>query len=110
MRSRVVLLGLAAVALHGVAQVPAQVPTPAQMPTPASAPTRPEPAIKRTVVEDDHVRIEELRVRGQVQRITVSPKASGVRPYEIAPPDSGRDPSQQSKGISGHSLWQFFSF
>jgi hypothetical protein len=68
-----------------------------------------EPEIKRSVVEDDKVRIEELRVRGQVQRILVSPKASGVRPYEIVPPDPGRDASQ-NKGLSGQRLWQFFSF
>ncbi|MCW5659863.1 MAG: hypothetical protein KIT60_19365 [Burkholderiaceae bacterium] len=80
--------------------------------TPALAQTpniRSEPEIKRTVVEDDKVRIEELRVRGQVQRITVSPKASGVRPYEIVPPDAGRDASQ-NKGLSGQRLWQLFSF
>ena len=68
-----------------------------------------EPEIKRNVVEDDKVRIEELRVRGQVQRIMVSPKASGVRPYEIVPPDASRDASQ-NKGLSGQRLWQFFSF
>ena len=28
-----------------------------------------EPKVQHTVIEDDHVRIEELRVRGQVQRI-----------------------------------------
>jgi len=88
------LLGLAAITLAAAAQT-----------TP-----RPEPAIKRTVVEDDKVRIEELRVRGQVQRITVSPKASGVASYEIVPPDAGRDQSSQSKGIAGQRLWQLFSF
>jgi len=91
-------LGLAAVAFTAAAQAP------------GPSPARPDPAIKRTVIEDDNVKIEELKVRGQVQRITISPKASGVRPYEIAPPDAGRDPSQQSKGISGRSLWQMFSF
>jgi hypothetical protein len=65
--------------------------------------------IKRSVVEDDKVRIEELRVRGQVKSITVSPKASGVRPYEIVPADAGRDASQ-NKGLSGQRLWQLFSF
>jgi hypothetical protein len=88
------LLGLAALALVANAQVP----------------SHSEPAVKRTVVEDDQVRIEELRVRGQVQRITVSPKASGVAPYQIVPPEAGRDMSQQSKGISGQRLWQVFSF
>jgi len=94
------LLGLTVVALGAAAQVPAPSPTPA----------RPEAAVKLTVIEDDQVRIEELRVRGQVQRITVSPKASGVQPYQIVPPEGGRDMSQQSKGISGQRLWQFFSF
>lgn len=86
--------------LAAVASMPARTQTPN---------VRSEPEIKRTVVEDDKVRIEELRVRGQVQRITVSPKASGVRPYEIVPPDAGRDASQ-NKGLSGQRLWQFFSF
>jgi hypothetical protein len=94
MKQHIVLLGLAALTAAATAQ----------------APTRPEPEIKRAVIEDDKVRIEELRVRGQVQRITVSPKASGVRPYEIVPPDPGRDASQQSKGLSGQRLWQVFSF
>jgi hypothetical protein len=76
----------------------------------AQAPNvRSEPEIKRSVVEDDKVRIEELRVRGQVKSITVSPKASGVRPYEIVPADAGRDASQ-NKGLSGQRLWQLFSF
>ena len=83
----------------------ASVPSHAQQ----AAKSVPEPEIKRTVVEDDKVRIEELRVRGQVQRIVVSPKASGVRPYEIVPPDPGRDASQ-NKGLSGQRLWQLFSF
>ncbi|NJN00585.1 MAG: hypothetical protein HC793_02920, partial [Aquincola sp.] len=32
-----------------------------------------EPNVQRQVVEDDGARIEELRVRGQVQRIVVKP-------------------------------------
>jgi hypothetical protein len=84
--------------------------TAASMPAHPQLPNvRSEPEIKRTVVEDDKVRIEELRVRGQVQRITISPKASGVRSYEIVPADAGRDASQ-SKGLTGQSLWQLFSF
>jgi len=104
----VVLPALIGVALNAAAQVATPAPTP--KPAPARATSRPEPVITRTVVEDDHVRIEELRVRGQLQRILVSPKASGVQPYEIVPPESGRDMSQQSKGISGQRLWQLFSF
>jgi hypothetical protein len=95
---RVWCLCLAAAALS--ASLPARAQTPN---------VRSEPEIKRSVVEDDKVRIEELRVRGQVKSITVSPKASGVRPYEIVPADAGRDASQ-NKGLSGQRLWQLFSF
>jgi hypothetical protein len=44
-----------------------------------------------------------------VQRITISPKASGVRQYEVVPADAGRDAAQH-KGLTGQSLWQLFSF
>jgi hypothetical protein len=97
MNLRVVCLCAAVTALVGM---------PARAQTPN---VKAEPEIKRSVIEDDKVRIEELRVRGQVQRILVSPKASGIRPYEIVPPDPGRDASQ-NKGLSGQRLWQFFSF
>jgi hypothetical protein len=94
------LVVVAAATAHAQAGAPSQ----------AQPAGRAEPEIKRTVIEDDKVRIEELKVRGQVQRITVSPKASGVRPYEIVPPDAGRDASQPSKGLSGQRLWQLLSF
>jgi len=101
MDARVSCSVLAAV---GAAAAIALLPVRAQTPN-----ARVEPEVKHSVVEDDKVRIEELRVRGQVQRITISPKASGVRPYEIVPPDPGRDASQ-NKGLSGQRLWQMFSF
>jgi len=70
---------------------------------------RAEPEVKRTVLEDDAVRIDELRVRGQVQRILVTPKAAGARPYEIVPADAARDAAQH-RGLAGQSLWHLFSF
>jgi hypothetical protein len=70
---------------------------------------RAEPEVKRTVLEDDAVRIEELRVRGQVQRILVTPKVAGARPYDIVPADASRD-SSQHRGLAGQSLWHVFSF
>jgi hypothetical protein len=76
----------------------------------ASAPTRPEPAVQRTVIEDDGVRIEELRVRGQNQRITVQSKTRGAAPYEIITPEGGRDLSQGRGGAAGHSVWHLFGF
>jgi hypothetical protein len=71
-----------------------------------------EPAVQRTVVEDEGARIEELRVRGQVQRVIVKPK--NAREYEIVAPVGGRDPSQnranQQPGAGGQRVWNVFRF
>jgi hypothetical protein len=75
----------------------------------AAPPSGGEPETRRVVLEDDAVRIEELRVRGQVLRISVTPKAAGARPYEIVPADASRDLSQQ-RGLTGQRLWNLFSF
>lgn len=72
-----------------------------------------EPRVERRVVEDDGVRIEELRVRGQTQRIVVQPKKSGLRAYEVLPLEGGRDPSQTRNGqpgAAGKRVWQVLSF
>jgi hypothetical protein len=70
-----------------------------------------EPAVQRTVLEDDNVRIEELKVRGQSQRITVQNKTGGVvtSRYEILTGDGGRDPSQDKRS-AGQRVWHIFSF
>jgi hypothetical protein len=71
-----------------------------------------EPVVQRVVVEDEGARIEELRVRGQAQRIVVKPK--NAREYEIVAPASGRDPSQnranQQPGAGGQRVWKLFNF
>lgn len=69
----------------------------------------PEPAVQRLVVEDDKVRIDELRVRGQTQRITVNPKGDGTRPYEIHTAPAGSDPSKGRDGV-GQSVWPVLTF
>jgi hypothetical protein len=68
-----------------------------------------EPAVLRTVTEDDSVRVEELRVRGQVRRIVVRSKLPGAPAYEIGTSTDGRDLSQDRRS-EGRSLWQVFSF
>lgn len=72
----------------------------------------PEPNVQRTVVQDDAVRIEELKVRGQTQRVTVKPRHAAA--YEIVPPAGGRDPSQnragQQPGAGGQRVWHLLSF
>jgi hypothetical protein len=68
-----------------------------------------EPRVQHLVAEDDKVRIEELRVRGQTQRITVNPKGEGARPYEIHTAPAGSDPSKGREGV-GQSLWPVLTF
>jgi hypothetical protein len=76
--------------------------------------TPPEPNVKRTVIEDNGARIEELRVRGQTVRIVVQPKkadGSKAPTYEIVPSDPGRDPSTPARsGLAGQRLWPVMSF
>ena len=63
---------------------------------------------QKQVVEDDQVRIEELRTRGQLQRVTVRSKQTGTA-YEIIVSPGGRDPSQ-ARGASGQRAWSLFDF
>jgi len=71
----------------------------------------PEPAVQRQVSEDDNVRIEEVRVRGQTQSITVRNKIRGLKgtQYEIVPASGARDPSQAGNS-NGQRVWHLFSF
>ena len=68
-----------------------------------------EPKAETKVSEDDQVRIEEVRVRGETQRITVHSKLPGVKAYEIVPASGGRDLSQDRRG-AGQRVWSLFSF
>jgi hypothetical protein len=70
--------------------------------------TPPEPQVLQQVTEDENVRIEELRVRGQTKRLTVQPKIRGVGPYEIAPPEPGRAPADDPK--AGQRVWLSITF
>ncbi|MFM9916785.1 MAG: hypothetical protein ACKVOX_13320 [Rhizobacter sp.] len=73
---------------------------------------RGEPAVRKTVVEDDGARIDELKVRGQTKRITVTPKKGG-KPYEIIPPSGAPDQTEGpngSNGSVGKRVWPVLSF
>lgn len=71
----------------------------------------PEPAVQRQVTEDDQVRIEELKVRGQTQSITVTSKLRGLKgsQYEVVPDSGARDPSQPGHA-NGQRVWRVLSF
>ena len=71
-----------------------------------------EPNVKRTVIDDGRARIEELRVRGQLQKVTVAPKGNAPG-YEILLGDGahpiGDDPGT-SRGSAGKRVWNVFRF
>jgi hypothetical protein len=70
-----------------------------------------EPKVQRSVIEDDNVRIEELRVRGLDTSLVVKPKHAAE--YEVVPTPGGRDPSQgrgASKGAAGQRVWNILKF
>lgn len=80
-------------------------------PAAAAAPAT-EPNVQRTVVEDGGARIEELRVRGRLQRVTVQPKG-GAKPYEIVVGEGTRNASDGqggSRGAAGQRVWHVLSF
>lgn len=83
--------------------------TPAPTVTPLASDT------SKRVIEDDKVRIEETRTRGEVQRITVQSKLPGVKGYDIVPLAARKDPSQEggaagSAGLAGKRTWSLLDF
>jgi hypothetical protein len=68
----------------------------------------PEPQVLEQVTEDDNVRIEELRVRGQTKKLVVKPKIKGLDGYEIAAPEPGRAPADDPK--AGQRVWWSLKF
>ena len=68
-----------------------------------------EPRVVNYSAEDDQVRIDEQRVRGQLKRATVTQKAEGVAPYEVLPPAGGQDTSI-SRDTAGQRVWTVLTF
>ena len=98
-----------ALAFALAAALPLWRPAAAQEAAATGSPRGGEPAVQKLVTEDDGVRIEELRVRGQTQRIVVHSKLGPSRPYEILPAGQGRDLSQDKRAI-GQRVWSVLSF
>ncbi len=71
-----------------------------------------EPAVRRTVIEDGRVRIEELRVRGRLQHITVDPKGRAPA-YQVLTGEGAPDLADgagASRGSAGKRVWNVFRF
>lgn len=70
-----------------------------------------EPNVQHIVIEGKNTRVEELRVRGQTQSITVRNKDAPT--YEIVIGDGSRDMSGDAgaqKGAAGQRVWRLLSF
>jgi hypothetical protein len=102
---------LAALALPCAAQLAAP---PAQESGPVAPGARAgEPEVRRTVIEGETTRIDELRVRGVPQRIVVTTKSANPTSYEIILGDGSRDLSDganTSRGAAGKRVWRVLSF
>ena len=79
----------------------------------ADAPLGGEPNVRHTVIEDDGSKIDELKVRGQTRRITVTPKVGPKKSYEIITGDASQDISPGSlgpKSAIGKRVWNVLAF
>ena len=86
---------------------------PARAQEASAEPRGKEPVVKHTVIEDEGARIEELRVRGQTTRISVTPKVGTRQGYEIIPADGARDMSDSAnstRGVAGKRVWRVLNF
>ena len=69
--------------------------------------------IERIRVEDAGNRVDELRVGGQTQNVTVQPKTVDMPAYELQPDDLARSrPADSREGLSARKqrVWNVLSF
>lgn len=100
------------------AQTPAQPAQAAATPSAAApanaAPSgRPDQTIQRIRLEDAGSRIDEVRVGGETQSITVQPKTGNNMPaYEVKPSDTARGaaPSTSKSDTTGSRVWNVLKF
>ena len=70
-----------------------------------------EPKIERIIIDDGFNRVEELRVSGQVVKVTVQPKDAPA--YEILTGDGSHDLSPgpgSTRGAIGKRVWPIIEF
>ena len=80
-------------------------------PPPAAKSHRPEQRTQRIHVEDGGSRVDELRIGGQTQSITVQPKVGDVPAYEVQPSDGVRNrPRNGGETNTGTRVWNLKQF
>jgi Protein of unknown function (DUF2782) len=109
-------IAAALLACAGASALAADAPAPKPVVHPAEPATvdkdSKEPVVQRTVIDDGRAVIEELRVRGQLVKVTVHPK-DGSPSYEIIVGESARDLPESrthSGGTNGKRVWNIFRF
>jgi hypothetical protein len=76
----------------------------------ATQPGRTTQRVEHIRVEDSGSRVDELRVGGQTQSITVQPKAS-MPAYDVRPADVTRPgPAEGGPGSAGQRTWKVLKF
>lgn len=106
------LMALPVVTVASAQTAAATVQTPAVVAAPVLR-VRPDQTIQRIRTEDAGTRIDEVRVGGETQSITVQPKTgSNTLAYEVKPPDSakGNAPSPSNGDTNGSRVWNVLKF
>ncbi|WP_159910598.1 hypothetical protein [Pantoea sp. 18069] len=85
-----------------------------------AAPAAPEPRatqgdrnnqrVERIRVEDEGSRVDEVRIGGQTQSITVTPKVGDMPAYEVQPSEGVRNRSRSSSDTTGPRVWNMLKF
>ena len=74
-------------------------------------PSRRDQRIEHIRVEDGGSRVDELRVGGQTQSITVQPKVGNMPEYEVQPSDGVRNrPRNGAETDTGARVWNLKKF
>ncbi len=82
----------------------------AQTPSAPATPARPERALERLRTQDAGSRIDELRVGGETQSISVQP-AGNAPAYEVRPADASRSPTGSAgQDGAGARFWNVLKF
>ncbi len=61
-------------------------------------------------VEDKGSRVDEVRIGGQTQSITVTPKVGKLPAYEVLPTDDANNRNRSSSGTTGPRVWNLHKF
>jgi hypothetical protein len=95
------------------AALPAAPATPARIVQVDERVDRHEPNVKHTIIEDEGSKIDEMRVRGQVTQVTVTPKVGTHKSYEIIVGRGGRESVDGTGGANsavGKRVWNVLAF